>query len=165
MSEADAVPEHATTADNDARVAQAAVDLGVEVPDRSLLTGIDDAGRHTALMPGNASALKISTAILRRLDGHSVADSVAPPKEEPGPQPEWMPPEDPNDTEAWDAWMAERARHPKWPVFYKAQLTGSPWWLPVRGSPLRPTHRRSPHRTDPGRRTPSPRPATAPSTG
>ena|SRR6266498_4439541 len=136
MSEADAVPEHATTADNDARVAHAAADLGVEVPDGFFLTGMDDAGQHTAFMPGNASALRISTAILRRLDGHSVADSLAPPEEEPGPQPEWMPPEDPNDTEAWDAWMAERARHPEWPVFTTAQLTGSPWWPPVRGSPL-----------------------------
>jgi hypothetical protein len=118
MSEANAMPEHATTAEDDARVAQAAADLGVEVPGGFFLTGMDDVDRHTAFTPGNASALRISAAILRRLDGHSVADSLAPPEEEPGPRPEWTPPEDPNDTEAWDAWMVERARHPEWPVVY-----------------------------------------------
>jgi len=118
MGETDAVPQHATTADNDFRVRQAAADIGVEVPDGFLLTGADDTGRPTAFVPGDASAMRISAAILRRIGGLSVADSLALPDEEPGPRPQWMPPEDLNDTEAWNAWMSQRALHSEWPVVY-----------------------------------------------
>ena len=126
MSEANPTPKHATTTDDDARVTQAAADLGVEVPDGFFLMGMGG-GQLTALMPGSASEVRVAAAILRRLDGHSVADSLNPPDAEERPQPAWMPPADPDDAEAWDAWMTERARHPEWPVI----LDGPTDWVPL----------------------------------
>ena len=97
----------------------AARELGVEVPDLFLLRGVDEGGQYKALVSGNSDVQKISAAILHRLNGGSVAESLKQlsdePREDPEDRPEGWPPDDWTDKEAWDAWMAERAMHPEWP--------------------------------------------------
>lgn len=123
--------DEAALAEDAARVARAAEEVGVEVPDGFFLTGVDENGNHTAFMPGNSTALRNSAAILHRLDGGSVDDVLArmlqEPEAEPGPRPEWWPPDDWKDKEAMDAWLAERAKHPEWPDVYN----GIGDWLPM----------------------------------
>lgn len=125
------LPDDANQAEDAARVARAAAELGVAVPDGFFLTGVDDSGKYTAFMSGNSNDFKISAAILRRINGGSVAEieqsMSQEPQEDAGPRPEWWPPDDWNDKEAWEAWMAERARHPEWPDVYN----GPGDWLPM----------------------------------
>lgn len=124
------LPTEEELAADAARVARAATELDVEVPAYFLLTGMGPDGKHTAFNSGTAADLRVGGAILMRLDGASVAECLAWMDEDdpdPGPRPEWMPPDDPNDAEAWDAWMNERARHPEWPDFYN----GPGDWLPL----------------------------------
>jgi hypothetical protein len=122
-------PDEAVLAEDAARVACAAAELGVEVPDGFLLTGVDEGGHLTAFTPGNSYDFKVGAAILHRLGGAPVDEVLARMSQEsevdPEPRPEWWPPDDWNDREAWDAWMARRARHPEWPNAYNG--TGD--WL------------------------------------
>jgi hypothetical protein len=116
-------PAWPTNAELDAdadRAARAAAELGLEVPDGFVLMGLDSTGKHTALNSGTADDIKIGIAILGRLDGASVEECLAgmTAKSEAGPRPEWWPPDDWRDTEAMDAWLAERVRHPEWPNAY-----------------------------------------------
>jgi hypothetical protein len=121
--------DEAALADDTARATRAAAELGVEVPEGFFLAGVDENGRHTAFMPGTANDSRVSAAILNRLDGQSIAECLSP-TEEPGPEPKWMPPNDWNDSNEWQAWMAERTRHPDWPHVYNS--AGD--WVAVLGS-------------------------------
>jgi hypothetical protein len=84
-------------------------------------------------MSGNSSDFKVGAAILHRINGGSVAEVLARMAQEPEgdaePRPEWWPPDDWNDKEAWDAWMAERARHPEWPDAYNGPADWPPMLL------------------------------------
>ncbi|WP_433215637.1 hypothetical protein ACQP00_06225 [Dactylosporangium sp. CS-047395] len=115
----------------DTRVVCAAAELGVKVPQDFYLMGIGPDGTHTAFIPGTANDLRVGAAILARLDGASVSDCQARMRDSPepvlDPRPEWMPPEDWNDAEAWRSWTTERSRHPEWPNFYNSPAD----WLPL----------------------------------
>lgn len=105
-------------ADDDTRVARAAEELGREVPRRFKYLGIGPDGRPHAICEGDAADFRAMVAILRRLEGKPIEECLAAPEDEAGPPPEWEPPADPHDAEAWLAYAEERKRHPEWPQAY-----------------------------------------------
>jgi hypothetical protein len=110
-----------------ARVAAAAAELGVSVPEDFRLLGRDADGRHIAACYGGPAVMRMAAAILYRLDGAPVAECLARMKDtaqEPGPEPAWAPPTDWTDTDALLAYLAELERHPEWPRFYNG---GGDW--------------------------------------
>ncbi|MBA3843189.1 MAG: hypothetical protein H0X39_11360 [Actinobacteria bacterium] len=121
--------DEAALADDAARVARAATELGVDVPEGFFLAGVDENGQHTAFTPGTANDLRVSAAILKRLDGQSIAECLSLP-EESGSKPKRMPPDDLNDAEEWQNWMAEHTHHPEWLRLYN----GAEDWITILGS-------------------------------
>lgn len=85
-----------------ARVARAAAELGVPVPTTFRLAGVDEGDGHRGHLAGTAQDVRHGIAILSRLNGQTIdqtlADMTAPP--EGGPRPPWSPPDDWIDTEA-----------------------------------------------------------------
>jgi hypothetical protein len=110
--------------DEEARVARAASELGVEIPRDFKYLGIGPDGKHHAACHGDAADFRATVAILRRLEGKPIAECPAQPEDDEGPRPEWWPPDDLHDTEAWLAYLEERERHPEWPQAYNG---GGEW--------------------------------------
>ena len=118
MEDADS---HAETADENTadRVARAAAELGIPVPDGFQLLGVGDDGRNIAMNSGTARDWRHASAILARLDGKPVDECLAEVVAlAEGPAPEWEPPADWNDREAWIEYLAKRKEHPEWPHVY-----------------------------------------------
>jgi hypothetical protein len=110
---------------NDAeRVANAAAELGVAVPRNFKYLGLGADGKHHAICHGDAADFRALVAILRRLEGDPIEECLTTPEGESGPPPEWEPPADPHDTEAWLDYVEERRRHPEWPQAYNG---GGEW--------------------------------------
>jgi hypothetical protein len=105
-------------ADDEARVARAAEELGLKVPRHFKYLGIGPDGEPHAICDGDAADLRAVAAILLRLEGKPIEECLATPDDEVGPPPEWEPPADPQDAEAWLAYAEKRGRHPEWPRVY-----------------------------------------------
>lgn len=104
--------------DNEARVTRAADELGLDVPRRFKYLGIALDGKPHAICEGDAADLRATEAILRRLEGKAIEECLVEPEGDAGPPPEWEPPDDHHDTEAWLAYVEESRRHPEWPQAY-----------------------------------------------
>ncbi|MBB4738523.1 hypothetical protein BJY16_001982 [Actinoplanes octamycinicus] len=112
-------PSHVDHDDDDqARVARAADELGLDVPRRFKYLGLGPDGKSHAICEGNAADLRATVAILRRLEGKPVEECLTEPTDAAGPPVEWEPPADFHDAEAWLAYVEERRRHPEWPRVY-----------------------------------------------
>lgn len=116
--------EHAdiVAADTD-QADRAARKLGVAVPPGFQLLEAGPDGRYTAFCAGTANDLRITAAILNRLNGATVNECWTSPAGSSAEQPLWAPPDDLSDQDALLAYLAEQRKHPEWPQAYAYNLT------------------------------------------
>ena len=95
-------------ADDEARVARAADELCIEVARGFKYLGIGPDGKPHAICEGDAADLRVTVAILRRLEGEPIEDCLADSEDEARTPPEWTPPVNPNDAQAWIAYAEEQ---------------------------------------------------------